>query len=88
MSNNLNFPFVISTKSPFSRNIILFVCSKIAAESDAKKVSPSPTPKTNGLIILPATIVPGSFVDVTTSAYVPSSFLATFVTVSRSRPLH
>ena len=87
-SNNLYFPSCISTKSPFSKKIILFVCSRIAAESEAKNTSPSPTPKTRGLIILPATIVFSCLVVVTTNAYVPSKSFVTLTTVSNKLPFH
>ena len=64
------------------------MCSRIAAESDARNTSSSPTPSTKGLIILPATITSGCLTVVTTSAYVPSSFFATFKTVSNRSPDH
>ena len=64
------------------------MCSKIAAESDARNTSFSPTPKTRGLIKRPATIVPSSFVVVTTRAYVPSKVFATSVTVFNNSPFH
>ena len=55
-------------ESPIPHIVILFVCSMIAAASEARNISPSPIPITKGLIILPATIVSGSCSVTTTKA--------------------
>ena len=56
------------TTSPSSRKITSRVCSRMAGTSEARKVSPLPSPSTSGEAFLAAASSPGCLSEMTTSA--------------------